>query len=85
LVPFTTTLIVCPPSAATSLYVGAVAPEILTPLRVHWNEKLGTGAQVPVTAVRVEPTFAVPEMVGVGALPKVAEATGVVTGTAAAG
>ena len=46
-----------------------MAPEIDVPLRFHWYVSLlGVGAHVPAAAVSVEPTFVVPEIVGVGAV-----------------
>ena len=62
--PVTVTVIAELTSAATTLYVDAVAPAIGVPPRFHWNAyESGVGAHVPVEAVRTESTVGVPENV----------------------
>ena len=63
--PVTVTLRALPRIAATGLYVLAVAPVMATPLARHWYRRVtGAGPQVRGTAVSIDPTFAVPLIVG---------------------
>ncbi len=58
------TLIVAPTSVRVGTYASAVAPEIATPLRSHWNATVAVDGVQPVElAVSVEPTAAVPVIV----------------------
>ena len=66
--PVTRTEMVLLASAETSLYEEEVAPEIVFPSRNHWYLKVDPLVQVPGFAVRVEPTLAVPVMVGTAAV-----------------
>jgi hypothetical protein len=55
---------VAPTSASDGTYVVAVAPEIATLPRSHWNVTVAVdGVQPVVLAVSVEPTAGVPEIV----------------------
>ncbi|MBP1077405.1 hypothetical protein JOD63_001373 [Microbacterium terrae] len=51
-----------------------MAPLIAAPLRFHWKLSVAVGDHVPGFAVSVDPTDAVPLMVGVGAVPNVSVA-----------
>jgi hypothetical protein len=71
----TVTVSVCPTSAATALYVAAVAPAIAlheAPLASHrfhaYVYDVGVSVQVPLVVERVCPSWAVPEMVGLALL-----------------
>jgi len=69
-VAVTVTDSVAPASAPTTAYVDAVAPFIGDPFRFHLYDNVAVGDHDPGTAVRVEPTRAVPVIVGVGAVSK---------------
>ena len=72
--PVTETVNALPMSA----YVLTVAPVMATPARFHWCfSVIDAGAQVPSPAVSVEPTFVVPEIVGVGAVVRISVTTAV--------
>ena len=67
--PVTVTVIVFPRFAAVGLKVLAVAPVMAMPLARHWYRRVtGAGPQVRGTAESVDPTLAVPLMVGTGAV-----------------
>jgi hypothetical protein len=64
--PVTLTVRVFAASDAVGLKVAALPPVIATPERYHWYRSVtGAGPHVPGLAVRVDPTLAVPVMMGV--------------------
>ncbi|RZI96462.1 MAG: hypothetical protein EOO67_00195 [Microbacterium sp.] len=66
--PVTLTLILVPRCAAFSVYTFLVAPAMRAPFAYHWYVRAVPDVHVPGRAVSFFPTFAVPEIFGVGAV-----------------
>jgi hypothetical protein len=66
LVPVTLTVTFFSKSAPVREYVRLLAFEIAVAPRYHWYVTTTPESQVPVTAVRVDPTDGVPVIVGTG-------------------
>jgi hypothetical protein len=77
-VAVTVTERVLPTSAATGVYAAEVPTGVVVPERFHEYAKVAPDAHVPVLAVNVLPTCAVPVIVGAAALPKTPAMTSVV-------